>query len=421
MEQVESHTGRLLHMLSADGFTSSAFHFFPGDVLYGRLRPYLNKVHCAAFEGLCSAEFIVLPKSAAIDSQFLAHYLRTSEFVAFANSLNQGDRPRVSFDQLSDYPVPLPPYSEQQRIAAKLELLLATVSACQKRLAGIQQILARFRQAVLAAACSGESVPLKTLASFTYGTSSKSKTTGKVPVLRMGNLKNGEIDWTDLVYTSDPDESNKYQLARNTVLFNRTNSPELVGKSSIYRGERPAIFAGYLIRIDIQGDLDPEYLNYCLNAPAARQWCHEVKTDGVSQSNINAAKLGDFPLPYRSLHEQRQVVSRVKALFALADRIETRYRKAQAEVEKLTQSILARAFAGKLVPTEAELAETEGRGYETAAELLDRIKRADSNKSKENTNLKRTHSSRHNVGAEHTRRQHRAVDSGLQRPLEALH
>jgi type I restriction enzyme S subunit len=237
----------------------------------------------------------------------------------------------------------------------------------------------------------------------------------------MGNLKNGEIDWTDLVYTSDPDESNKYQLARNTVLFNRTNSPELVGKSSIYRGERPAIFAGYLIRIDIQGDLDPEYLNYCLNAPAARQWCHEVKTDGVSQSNINAAKLGDFPLPYRSLHEQRQVVSRVKALFALADRIETRYRKAQAEVEKLTQSILARAFAGKLVPTEAELAETEGRGYETAAELLDRIKRADSNKSKENTNLKRTHSSRHNVGAEHTRRQHRAVDSGLQRPLEALH
>jgi type I restriction enzyme S subunit len=64
----------------------------------------------------------------------------------------------------------------------------------------------------------------------------------------MGNLQNGKIDWSELAYTSDDKEIEKYLLEKNTVLFNRTNSPELVGKTSIYNGDRKAIFAGYLIR-----------------------------------------------------------------------------------------------------------------------------------------------------------------------------
>jgi len=90
----------------------------------------------------------------------------------------------------------------------------------------------------------------KVCASFKYGTSTKSDKEGKVPVLRMGNLQNGEIDWKDLVYTSDINEIKKYNLEPNSVLFNRTNSPELVGKTSIYRDERQAIYAGYLIKIN---------------------------------------------------------------------------------------------------------------------------------------------------------------------------
>jgi len=95
---------------------STAFHFQPGDVLYGRLRPYLNKVLFAEFEGLCSSEFIVLAPNGAVKSQYLARYLGTKNFVGFANQLNQGDRPRVHFDQIAEYEVPLPPLSEQLRI-----------------------------------------------------------------------------------------------------------------------------------------------------------------------------------------------------------------------------------------------------------------------------------------------------------------
>src|SRR5207249_1028270 len=79
--------------------------------------------------------------------------------------------------------------------------------------------------------------------SFDYGTSAKSQPAGDIPVVRMGNIQNGEIDWPDLVFTSGKQEIERYTLQSNTVLFNRTNSPELVGKTAIYRDERPAIFA----------------------------------------------------------------------------------------------------------------------------------------------------------------------------------
>src|SRR5579864_4250889 len=77
MEQVESKTGRLLKTMPAASMKSTAFHFQPGDVLYGRLRPYLNKVLYAGIEGLCSSEFIVLPPRSSFNSKYLAYYLRT--------------------------------------------------------------------------------------------------------------------------------------------------------------------------------------------------------------------------------------------------------------------------------------------------------------------------------------------------------
>ena len=70
-----------------------------------------------------------------------------------------------------------------------------------------------------------------------YGTASKSAKSGRVPVLRMGNIQNAKFDWVDLAYTSDVDEIAEYLLYDGDVLFNRTNSPELVGKSAIFRGE----------------------------------------------------------------------------------------------------------------------------------------------------------------------------------------
>lgn len=201
---------------------------------------------------------------------------------------------------------------------------------------------------------------------LTYGSSSKSEMKGKVPVLRMGNIQDGKIDWNDLKYSSDETEIKKYKLENGDVLFNRTNSPELVGKTAIYRNERPAIYAGYLIKIKTNEKLNPEFLNLCLNTIEAREWCNRVKTDGVSQSNINAQKLAEFVIHTPLIEEQTEIVRRVEQLFAFADKIEARYTKAKAMLDKLPQSILAKAFRGELVPQDP--------ADEPASVLLERIR-----------------------------------------------
>jgi type I restriction enzyme S subunit len=357
----------------------------------------------------------------------------TLDVFDFSDYVTGSTRLKLNQSAMRNIPIALPPFEEQKRIVAKVEELLTNVNAARDRLAKVPKILKCFRQSVLAAACSGrlteewrkrnpttESVSKtveairkrreseahsaaqkerllqiyekteendsselpegwgfvalnKLSASLDYGTSAKSQPSGKMPVLRMGNIQSGRIDWTDLVYTSDREEIRQYSLEPNTVLFNRTNSPELVGKTAIYRGERPAIFAGYLIRINHLPELDPQYLNCCLNTNYAREFCSHVKTDGVSQSNINAQKLGRFELPYCRLPEQHEIVRRVGALFKLADAIGKRVEAATKRADKLTHAILGKAFRGELVPTEADLARAEGRDYETAQQLLARI------------------------------------------------
>jgi type I restriction enzyme S subunit len=408
---------RLRHIEKASAELLNVFAYKTGDIALSHINSFEHVGKTAIYEGK--------PKSLIhgmnllrlrlghehLFTKYLYLFMQTDYFRwqvrdRVLHAVNQ-----VSINQrsLSQVSVLLAPTREQKRIVAKVEQLLARINAARERLAKVPAILKRFRQSVLAAACSGrltadwrdrhgevDSVDeiLKRLekrrvdeattpkqknrlkeiysyrekedprlipenwtyvaldklcGSFQYGTSRKSQSSGKVPVLRMGNIQDGHIDWNNLVYTSDDSEIQKYRLNSGSVLFNRTNSPELVGKTGIYRGEQPAVFAGYLIRINNFDDLNSEYLNYCLNSNHAKEFCLRVKTDGVSQSNINAQKLGKFEVPFCSLEEQQEIVRRLGALFRFADQIEARYQKAKAHTEKLTQAILSKAFRGDLV------------------------------------------------------------------------
>jgi type I restriction enzyme S subunit len=137
---------------------SSAVHFQPGDVLYGRLRPYLNKVYRPDFEGLCSAEFIVFPKTENLDSRYLQYFLNSAEFVSYATHLNAGDRPRVDFDQLAPYPFPVAPLDQQKRIVAEIEKQFSRLDKAVANLKRVKANLKRYKAAVLKAAVEGRLV-----------------------------------------------------------------------------------------------------------------------------------------------------------------------------------------------------------------------------------------------------------------------
>ncbi len=174
-----------------------------------------------------------------------------------------------------------------------------------------------------------------------YGTSSKSQLQGNVPVLRMGNLQSGELDWSNLKFSSDSVEIDKYRLPIPAVLFNRTNSRELVGKTAIYRGDRQTIFAGYLVHVRHSSGLDPEYLNLVLNSPMARAWCWEVKSDGIGQSNISASKLALFPFPLPPLAEQLRIVSTADRLLAQCSELRSTLTAQAEEAENVALQLTA--------------------------------------------------------------------------------
>ncbi|MEQ5111507.1 restriction endonuclease subunit S [Providencia vermicola] len=324
-----------------------------------------------------------------LNNKLLLHYLNQFDYQGYVNG---GTRLKLTQANMRTIPVPLPPLAEQKSIVDKLNTLLTKVEQTKTRLERIPELLKIFRQSVLSAAVSGklteewrnlQNINIDSwlngiLGDFvekpTYGSSSKSQPEGIVPVLRMGNLQDGKLDWTDLVYTSNPVEIDKYKLSYGDVLFNRTNSPELVGKTSIFRGEREAIYAGYLIRIVCKKNLNPEFLNYLLNSPNGKNYCYQVKSDGVSQSNINAQKLKTFPVTIPTMVEQAEIVHRIEELFAFADNIERKANAALERVNNLTQSILAKAFRGELTADWRAANPDLISGENSAESLLEKIK-----------------------------------------------
>ena len=276
-----------------------------------------------------------------------------------------GAQPNISPKVIEFISIPLSPINEQQRIVNRIESLFTKLDRAKEL---IENTLAQFEQnkmAILHKAFIGEltakwrkennidlsSWQEKTIdelcTSLKYGTSKKSKPEGSVVVLRMGNLQNGEIDWSNLMYTDDKDDIEKYLLKKGDVLFNRTNSPELVGKTSIYRGEYPAIYAGYLIKLDYGKDIIGEYLNYMMNSTKAKHYCYTVKTDGVSQSNINAKKIGAFEIPVPTIEEQQEIVNILDKLLAKYNKIKNLEQQLE-KIELLKKAILAKAFRGEL-------------------------------------------------------------------------
>lgn len=294
----------------------------------------------------------------------------------------------LSSGALHNLAVPLPPLEEQKRIVAKIEELMPFVEQYAKASTRLNTLNASFRdqmkKSILQQAVMGKLVPqdpndepasvlLKKIAEekqklikegkikkqksdysyseedipfdipdtwawarlgsichdLRYGTSSKSSPVGDVIVLRMGNIQNGEIDYADLAYSSNQDDNEKYWLEPMDILFNRTNSRELVGKTGIYRCGHPAIFAGYLVQVR-PILVDPEYLNFVMNSEYERNYCKDVKSDGINQANVNATKIGHFLIPIPPINEQRRIVERLNGILPAVATY-------KAKMEKMTE------------------------------------------------------------------------------------
>jgi type I restriction enzyme S subunit len=438
---IDSQTGCIIGFGRGADVESTKAVFHAGDVLYGKLRPYLNKVCIPDFDGICSTDILVFPKSPYIESQFLMRFLMQPSVVEYANHNSNGIQlPRIAFDKLGELPFPLPPFAEQQRIVAKVEALLARVNAARQPLAKVPAILKRFRQSVLAAACSGRlsadwreendsvengeallgriqnersefiktakkrqridqdqedisseifSVSWEVPENWTwvpiyellhYGRSAAygvlqpgDDIADGVLFVRVCDLRNGAVDPSEMKRIA-PEIDRQYPRTRlqgEEVLVTLVGT---IGRTAIV----PEKLAGANVAraigmLPLCPHVSPRFVLYALDEPTKNAELVDLARE-VARKTLNLGLLKAVRVPLPPLPEQHEIVRRVEALFKLGDAIEKRVRAATARAEKLTQAILAKAFRGELVPTEAELARREGRDYEPASVLLERIR-----------------------------------------------
>jgi type I restriction enzyme, S subunit len=353
--------------ISKEAIKNSSAKVFPkGTLLIALYGATIGKLAFLGVDAATNQAVCGIFRNDKIDSDFLYNYLFYKKPSLVKQGIG-GAQPNISQGILKNLELPLPPKETQHAIVSKIEELFSELDKGKENLLTAQQQLKTYRQSVLKWAFEGkltnENIQAGKLPkgwkwielgevchNVEYGSGIKSKAQGKVPVLRMGNIQNGRFDWNDLVYSDDDVEIKKYLLKKNDVLFNRTNSAELVGKTAIYKNERPAIFAGYLIRINrIESQLNGDYLNYFLNSHFAKSYGNSIRSFGVNQSNINGTKLKTYPIPLPLIEEQHFIVQAIESRISVADKMEENIIQSLQRAEALKQSILKKAFEGKLV------------------------------------------------------------------------
>jgi len=186
----------------------------------------------------------------------------------------------------------------------------------------------------------------------------------------MGNILNGALDFTKLKYLpSEHPEFPLLLLEPGDILFNRTNSAELVGKTAVYRGyPKKCSFASYLIRVRLREGI-PEWVSYYLNSSFGRAWIKTVASQQCGQANVNGSKLKELEIPFPPVEEQRRIVARIEELFSRLDAGVAALRHAKAQLQRYRQSVLAAAVTGQLTEAWRE----QHPDTEPAEELLKRI------------------------------------------------
>jgi type I restriction enzyme S subunit len=245
----------------------------------------------------------------------------------------------------------LPPLPEQRRIAAildKADALRAKRRAALKKLDELTQSI--FLDMFGDPATNPKGWPIRSigdlLESASYGTSKKSEASGELAVLRMNNITpTGEIDLSDLKYMNlEKREWERYLVQRGDILFNRTNSPELVGKTAIFRGEKPMAYAGYLIRLRVNDENDPEYLAAFLNTAYSKRLLRGMCKSIIGMANINATEVQAIRVPRPPGDLQREFARRVLSV----EQLKSKNRSGLAELDALFASLQHRAFRGEL-------------------------------------------------------------------------
>ena len=331
LEHIDPESIHIKRFGKREDVSGTKLRCYPGDVIFGRRRAYQRKAAICEFDGFCSAHSLVLRAiPEVIDPKLFPFFLHSDQFMHRAVDISVGGlSPTINWTKLKKEEFLLPPKDQQAKLA---ELLWASDEMLQlkhdlgKQLHDSAQAL--FYNEIFEPTDEldkhfghfkpkhevvkvGDHIEL-----LQYGISESLDEAVGIPVLRMNNLQNGKLDLTDLKYLDVAmSDLEGIILEKGDVLFNRTNSFDLVGKVSLFDSDLTCSFASYLLRIKTNiATLDPRYLNFFFNSELGKSKIRKYRTPGVSQSNINAQNIRLIRMPLPSIELQHELMQRLSKM-----------------------------------------------------------------------------------------------------------
>lgn len=416
IENVESETGDLVNFKPTKGkdIGSSKLEFTNDDVLYSKLRPYLNKVHIPVFSGISATDMIPIRPESGVEREYVAYYLRTQKIVEYLNSIVHGIQlPRVSVDDFLLTKFPLAPSNEQKRIVSKIKELSKESKSALEALDKIPEIMKKFRQSVLAAAFRGKLVPQdpndesveKLLDRIKQERQQKweeeLRAKRKDPKkFKYEEPEPVELDglfelptgwtWSNIEFVTENHDGMRVPVSDKERQKMKGTYP-YYGASGIIDSVNDFLFDGdYLLIgedganllsrstpiafiakgkfwvnnhahvLTTLGNMPLEYLESYFNSIDLSRW-----VTGTAQPKLNQKRMNSIPIPIAPLNEQNRISKRIQELFSFAYQIEKSVEEAKRRADKIDQAILAKAFRGELVPQDPK--------DEPASVLLERI------------------------------------------------
>ncbi|AXV67602.1 restriction endonuclease subunit S (plasmid) [Pseudoalteromonas lipolytica] len=431
LEDIEKDSSKIIQRLDVNArpFKSTKNKFSKGDVLYGKLRPYLNKVVIADKPGVCSTEIIPLNAGSYIHNRYLFYWLKTKTFLDFVNSVSYGvNMPRLGTKDGLVAPFVLAPLAEQKVIADKIDTLLSQVEATKARLERIPKILKTFRQSVLVAAVSGKltekwrnnnrCTPVhETIANIETarqlvikGKDKKAKshlkeeeyvipntwqwvsldslskkitdgahhtptyTESGIHFISVKDIRDGAIDFSDTKFISEKEHlklSKRCPVEVGDLLVTKSGT---IGRTAIVKANIEfSLFVSVALIKPASIEVNTKFIDISL-----QKWVNEIDVSsrivGSAIKNLHLRDIKELAIPFAPKEEQAVIVHRVEELFDFAKNIEQKTNAALERVKNLRQSVLAKAFRGELTADWRAANPDLISGDNSAEALLEKIK-----------------------------------------------
>ena len=298
---------------------------------------------------IVSPLYVVFYVDEVIDQRYLLHYLKSDITLKFIKSNSAGSvRDNLKLSVLQEFSINLRTKEEQYKIVNILDKVDLLISLYTEKLKKFDELtkslfIEMFGDPIYNSK-NWQVVQIGDIATdVRYGTSNPAVEGGKYPYLRMNNITvDGKLDLRDLKYIDISDyEIERYVVRKGDLLFNRTNSIELVGKTTTFDLNEDMIIAGYIIRVRLNNQMLPEVLSQYMNLEVIKSKLRDMAKGAVNQANINAQELQSIRVYLPDIDIQKKFVKTKCKL----DKSKLAVKKSLEELEILKKSLMQKYFA----------------------------------------------------------------------------